>query len=1185
MNYGLNTMNKRLIWGITLLLAFLAVSISLGGAPQTSDKSKTDKIFSQLQLGFYAAKKGRQLNKDVGRKIGEEIESEGGTFKLKDVNQAPFFYQQSKKQGVRVAGNRRYAVIGLLQIDKKEGGIVYVSGKHLAHNLSQSLGIAQENVRSLKCEPPPQTVSEWWSQTCGNDAYSVFVGLNYEQSEIDQVADKILQGLNNYYQHYRQKMKLDKESKGREESKEREEGKTVKDLNLGQNRKDSSKYKNGEVFLVSDNNWRRVLQSIPVTTWTDQQGEIHKYPTLIYHQEKRQGKTSVDLDSINHFLRQYEPQRVSLVSADEVPAKIGDVLVAEIGGNVDQKKLQTVAPQDLTSYWQDIEKIVYVENNYRTALAATPYASLINSPLVIEGSRLAKKKTMAGKNLICVGHVTPSNYNAQCSQHFDLKRLRQAYVERTETNKIILTQPDDISHGQEFDRPFLISESTQDKFFDYLEKTSLVSAILAAARHELILYAPPLHGRDQLTGETIDSRFENKVKDFELPLDKGQSVDGHTGIYRQNIVYHDLNTGERRTILEQSLSGRWRQIKDLTLRANRIAWKQKEAEGWKLYSHNLKEKATRAIVDSVSDKIEDVTLGANKLIWTRKDGKKWKIAYHDFQQERTKLIEEGYTRPCEPKIYGKYIAYKRDGCSHQNSIGIFAVYDSEKDRRINLYDSLKHTRVLHTPLIHENNIYGVKASRPRQGFRARLQTKHYVDIDETFPSPAGDYLLDVLNGEVVSIEGDGIYRLQNREPLDSLDLPNIEKLKTTNDGIFYQEENPQEWDISLKFYNYKDGRTRPIWSWYQPYGSLSGFSSFETDGNGAVWNIYRDRTYLPARYQKKRLYHVFYSELTASSKPQQLTDATGIQVEPDVWQGKVAWINMKDKRETMSGFLTVVSQTMIPQKNLSTSKNCGYKSLDNSLYGDLDGDRDPDLGVGRITGLSTSDASTLLARSLFFARMPKNDKMTFLASDAFKTDGNPFPINREVFLADQFEKRGYQTTLATSREFQHDFDPSLWEDNYLISYSDHGLFDWAGIWSQDIPDLPNSQVVTEACKTCDITHQRPKNKESFCLQAIRHGAAFYKGAIHIRSASLHATQVPGFKEKFLSNIYYHNLPLGLAFSSTYRPDIGRTRADLILGDPALTINPPKRLKEPLYGHQAYKPHQRGKKSLRSTTGP
>ena len=66
------------------------------------------------------------------------------------------------------------------------------------------------------------------------------------------------------------------------------------------NFKDLSKYEEGQVFLVSDEDWKSVLTLVPAAIWTNQNNSIVKYPVLIYHKEVN----NFDIDSIYHFVKQ-----------------------------------------------------------------------------------------------------------------------------------------------------------------------------------------------------------------------------------------------------------------------------------------------------------------------------------------------------------------------------------------------------------------------------------------------------------------------------------------------------------------------------------------------------------------------------------------------------------------------------------------------------------------------------------------------------------------------------------------------------------------------------------------------------------------------------------------------------------------------------------------------------------------
>jgi hypothetical protein len=365
-----------------------------------------------------------------------------------------------------------------------------------------------------------------------------------------------------------------------------------------ENVKDPSLYLDKEVFLVSDKDWRNVLQLVPVTTWTDDSdwcnkgygtpGDVCVYPTLIYHEEEgrnnfkvsedimgvgcpyggecqkdievyleekelsmgegadfllgltnsgenlqqvylfiqhgklidieseeldincrsdgyceitqnhkdislnpqetkeyrlhitlRMGLGGFDADSIIYFMQQYNTDKVTIIG--NTPNELDNLLIAEpeLGAGLTTDKIQRISVDNLLDYWQSYENIVYVEDNYETALLASTYASLLNAPLIIQGEGLDKDEIFAGKNIICVGNV-----NRNCNENYNLEQLQKKYVELTNTDKIILVNSNDLDiEVEEQFQP----EKSSNPIFELYGKTSLAAPILASAKQELIL--------------------------------------------------------------------------------------------------------------------------------------------------------------------------------------------------------------------------------------------------------------------------------------------------------------------------------------------------------------------------------------------------------------------------------------------------------------------------------------------------------------------------------------------------------------------------------------------------------------------------------------------------------------------------------------------------------------------------
>ncbi len=291
------------------------------------------------------------------------------------------------------------------------------------------------------------------------------------------------------------------------------------------NRKELSKYSNKEVFLISDQDWKEIIPLVPVTTWTDD-SNIMKYPTLIYHREEEK----FDVDSIIHFLQQYNPDKVTIVGS-LAEGSIGrdrsvyDLLLASppTGAGLPTWKLNLINPNNYLSYWHIFDSVVYVEEDYELALLASTYASLINSPLIIEGTPSDSRAVFVGRDVICVGAVSPSE--SSCTETYTLEQLQRKYLAETNTDKILLVNPNDLDiKVHEWISPAappfrLVDEIYNVTFLtdksgvinELYSKMSLSAPILASAKHELIISDKTINYSDFTQ---VDQFIENKINDL-----------------------------------------------------------------------------------------------------------------------------------------------------------------------------------------------------------------------------------------------------------------------------------------------------------------------------------------------------------------------------------------------------------------------------------------------------------------------------------------------------------------------------------------------------------------------------------------------------------------------------------------------------------------------------------------------
>ncbi len=263
------------------------------------------------------------------------------------------------------------------------------------------------------------------------------------------------------------------------------------------NVKDMAEFQDKEVFLISDSDWHDVLTLVPTTIWTNDDMSVTKYPTMIYHQES----TCVDADSIIDILKRfYHASRITIVTRNQ--NNIPQDLLAELDKLSYKPQIVYENPDALIGeYWNSYSDVVIVGyNNYKEALLASTYASLINAPvLFLSNSNYQNNiNKIKSKNAIVIGSLDSSikiflSSNAKTVEYLTIEQLQDRYVELTKTNKMILVNPLDMTYsygdfnkGQFYNKmdPFLSCTVT-----DILTKNSLSAPLLASGRHELIVTA------------------------------------------------------------------------------------------------------------------------------------------------------------------------------------------------------------------------------------------------------------------------------------------------------------------------------------------------------------------------------------------------------------------------------------------------------------------------------------------------------------------------------------------------------------------------------------------------------------------------------------------------------------------------------------------------------------------------
>jgi hypothetical protein len=204
----------------------------------------------------------------------------------------------------------------------------------------------------------------------------------------------------------------------------------------------------------------------------------------------------------------------------------------------------------------------------------------------------------------------------------------------------------------------------------------------------------------------------------------------------------------------------------------------------------------------------------------------------------------------------------------------------------------------------------------------------------------------------------------------------------------------------------------------------------------------------------------------------------------------------------------------------------------------------PNVPVGRIKGISTSDVSSIVYRSLLYDKLIKNKGNMVLMTTADPDGLPPYIIDKKIALdfGDVISKTDFDVDIHSEDAYTFDFDPNLWKNRQFVIYLDHGNKNWAGINSKDIPKLDSSLVSLTACSTCSTD-----DPESFCFNLIRKGAVGVIGA----------TASVAFTGQYVSlasiqDMFNEGSTLGESFRTNYAYSFYQNMFEL-LGDPTFKL--------------------------------
>jgi len=921
-------------------------------------------------------------------------------------------------------------------------------------------------------------------------------------------------------------------------------------------------YFNKDAFLISSKNWQDILSLVPATVWTGQEdwcqrsaeadSDVCVYPVLIFYEDTN----GFDADSIIHFFQQYKPNRITVIGA--TPQKLQDLLIADapVGAGLPPTQVNYLSAQEIISrYWLSYRDVVYVENDYATAMIASTYASLINAPLVILGSDNSIN-FIKGKNIICIGNINMSLVGGEkCDEVYSTEQLEVLYAQKTSTDKIIFVNPDDLNTSVGG-----LLKPKKSGFFSGIiyGKNSLSAPILASAKHEIII------SNTSQNYQEISDYIELKVKKL-IP----EVINNSDGMERNNFsdpifkLYQSeissVNGKEERVAL---LCGN---AKTKLINGKSVRW---DCQHIFIYDPSLG--TTKDV--QITKNVYGMDFSDKSAVYSfyNQNSKKCELYQHDFASSNVInfFTYDGFCK--EVRMSKDYIVWAQDGSGYCYGTG--QACDSSCSQNVCLVGKnlcsegcasgdlcmpdicLHYTTDLHVVdalTKHTLRIFPVENLRSFDLYENNLvwtynniNNKKELTLyrinsgrSEIFLEEGSFSFATASKDKVLWTKGDVLYSYDiNNDDIQPIASNLSWNVATSRPAVSGNILTLLRYDGEEKNYCEKSGQLCAI---DNKCPAICKDGECETDAC-LPSNVY---SYDLSTGIEKQIYSRPFINFPVSD---------GLNLMYSAVEKSTFYID---------GYLTIIgSPYAVPYREYMGATtgyiDQNYRALDITDYADIYlNDRYPDMAVGRIQGISTSDVSGYLARDLFHSNIDKNNAVFSYLREGF---GPPAKLNEWSKI---FAQAGYEAFCAMDNISGADLSyckktpevqwGAMWEDKDFIYYDDHGDVDWAGIKYSSIPELNNPLVVMAACLTCSTAYSN-----SFCNNIIRRGALGFIGAVSVA----YSNNI--IYDDTINAVFFEGLDVGKSFARSFIYNNLRYMTTYI-GDPTLNIKPSHYLLKPL----------------------
>ena len=927
-----------------------------------------------------------------------------------------------------------------------------------------------------------------------------------------------------------------------------------------------------KIHKIVLNSWPDFLElNTPVEmTMPEKGGNVHAEFTLA-----RMPDAGFDADSIIYFLQQYGPSKVTIIGSP--PQELADLLIAPkpLGAGLAESQLQSITSNDYLSYWNSYDTLAVADaNNYRTGMLAASFAAITNRPILFADADniLLVQNAIRGKKVVVAGTIDATvmqaiTQNALSKTELTHDALMEEFKKKTGTTRIILTNPFDLSISN---TEVFTPEKSGNLIQELYQKTSLIAPYLAATRKELIVALE----KENPTGTETDAYLKSKIAFLKTnqpeytcnigePCMKGQEEHDTTIHYADNSITFEINMPQDG--LSNNLTIYPTDYYNYSVDINTsVPIKFNAVDSSFADSTNVKVEFFECNPET-QDNIRSIgSTIINNLRWSRTIDLKWNAT------GKTRVcIKSEISKENDPSnIFSSVLIGNEvnDGVNSQTeTIKVYAEPIGEETSQLNFngffYDcadsEVDFNVLINGQKVSTNNTW---PCNELQKLITQDQTGFYISTREIPKLAVGDEVTFEANAKIYASEQLSLimwgYIRTSGEIVgskfeylcQSIDEPCAPITQTTTIKEKYTRA-----DVNILFNetNVRGSQRIMILGVSSGYTSLLAYVNsmiVPFEGPNAVCKDFALRSKEYAVLSVPIPESVLLDNIEIRVLPQNglftsIGQYTGQESLDEFFSPfRIKKVALLPNEIAESMYLTIVgSKKAVPFSEFHYS-SIGYdfmKTLDAMKYADIYGDDAiPDMAVGRISGISISDASTLVNRSVFSNEIGKNNNVRLMASSF--TD----MIENANAYAEKFRGVGYNATSHTNEESCYNFNPNEWNNNDIIWYMDHGAENWAGIISRDIPYLSSSIVLNNSCGTCSS-----ENSDSFCTTATRKGAVMHMGNSSIAwSGSIAETDVA-------NKIFAENKTIGTAFTRAYRNNYYENRGYYsLIGDPLFDYN-------------------------------